>query len=211
MTAADERTAGDAPSAADGPTIVGVLLAAGTSTRFGDENKLLAALDGAPVVRHAAETLAASPVEASVAVVGHDADRVAAPLDGLPIATVRNEEYRAGQGTSVARGAAWAAERDADATVFALGDLPRVAPETYERLLDAAADAGSSAVVVPTYDGERGNPVVFGADHFPALQELDGDAGGRQLFADQDVTRVAVDDPGIRRDVDDPRDLDDLR
>ncbi len=203
-------TPDDGPSA-DGPRAVGVLLAAGTSTRFGDANKLVADLDGTPVVRHAAERLAASPVEACVAVLGHEADRIAAALDDLPMATVRNPEYREGQGTSVARGAAWAAERGADTAAFALGDLPRVAPSTYERLLDAAADASPSAVVVPTYRGERGNPVAFGADHFPALRELEGDAGGRALFAERDVTRVAVDDPGVRCDVDAPGDLNDLR
>jgi molybdenum cofactor cytidylyltransferase len=198
----------DGPAADGGPRAVGVLLAAGTSTRFGDQNKLLADLEGRPVVQHAAERLVESPVDEAAAVVGHDADRVADALAGLPVETVRNPDYRQGQGTSVARGAAWAADRDADAAVFALGDVPRVAPVIYERLLDAADPSG---VVVPTYDGTRGNPVVFGADHLPALRDLDGDEGGRAVFADADVTRVPVDDPGVRRDVDTPADLDDIR
>jgi molybdenum cofactor cytidylyltransferase len=192
--------------------VVGVLLAAGLGTRFAGGNKLLARLDRdgekVPLVRQAAERLVDAPVASAVAVLGHEAERVAAALDPVGIDTVRNTEYEAGQATSVRRGVAWARRRDADAALFALGDMPWVAPSTYRALVDnwRASDAG---IVVPTYEGERGNPVVFGARHFDALERVEGDTGGRALMASEPVERVAVDDPGIHLDVDRVRDLED--
>lgn len=191
--------------------VVGVLLAAGLGTRFAGGNKLLARAtrngEQAPVVRLAAEALVDAPVTGAVAVLGHEAERVSAALDSLALETVHNSEYEAGQATSLHRGVAWARRREADAVLFALGDMPWVAPSTYRALVDnwRASDAG---IVVPTYDGKRGNPVVFGARHFDALEAVSGDTGGRVLMDREPVERVAVDDPGIHRDVDRVRDVD---
>lgn len=193
------------------PTIVGVLLAAGRGTRFDDGNKLLADLDGEPVVRRAARCLVEADLGRVCAVLGHEADRVADALANLPMEAVRNPDVEAGQSTSVARGVAWADERDADAAVFALGDLPRVSPATVRSLVDRWRETGAG-IVVPAYEGQRGNPVLFDARHFDALERVEGDVGGRELIRrGEDVARVAVDDPGILADVDTEADLDELR
>lgn len=190
--------------------IFGVLLAAGTGSRFDGDNKLLSEVDGEPIVRRAARTLVGAPVDEAVAVVGHEAARVRKALVDLPIATVENPEYGRGQGTSVRCGATVARERGADAVVFALGDMPAVDPRTYRKLIDARGD-GDPAVVVPTYEGRRGNPVVFDGTQLDRVAALDGDAGGRQLFEDADVVRVPCDDPGVLADVDTVDDLDAVR
>ena len=191
--------------------ILGVLLAAGTGSRFDGDNKLLSEVDGEPIVRRAARTLVDAPVDGTVAVVGHEAARVRDALADLPIATVENPKYERGQGTSVRCGATVARERGADAVVFALGDMPAVAPRTYRKLLDAYRSADAGAVVVPTHEGRRGNPVVFDGAYLDRLGALDGDAGGRRLFADADVVQVDCDDPGVLADVDTADDLDAVR
>lgn len=195
--------------------VVGALLAAGTGRRFGDRNKLLAALDGVSVVVHAARTLAAAPLARRAVVVGHEADRVEAALAGHDLGhetgggfePLRNPAHAAGQATSVARAARWAREREAGALVVALGDMPWVRSRTYRQL--CAAWRAGGTVVVPTHGGRRGNPVLFDATWFEALAGLSGDSGGRQLFERAPVTRVAVGDPGVLRDVDRPGDLQD--
>lgn len=190
--------------------IAGVLLAAGEGTRFDGGNKLLAEVerDGerAAVVRLAAERLLDAPVTEAVAVLGHDAARVGDALTPLPIETVRNRDYASGQATSVCQGVSWARARNVDAAMFALGDMPWVAPSTYRALVDnwRATDAG---MVVPTFEGRRGNPVIFGARHFDELSRVTGDSGGRDLLEKQPVEWVPVEDPGIRRDVDTRDDL----
>lgn len=158
-------------------------------------------------MRLAAERLVASPVDDVVAVLGHEAERVAEALEPLDLETVHNRDYESGQATSVRCGVAWARRREADAALFALGDMPWVAPSTYRALVDSwrARDAD---IVVPIDEGQRGNPVVFGARYFDDLAAVSGDTGGRELLRREPVERVAVDDPGIHRDVDRRSDLD---
>ena len=187
-------------------TVGGVLLAAGLGTRFEGGNKLLAEVDGEPVVRRAASTLAGTPLDGIVAVLGHEAEAVRTVLEELDLATRHNEDYNRGQSTSVATGVEAARERGWDAAVFALGDMPFIDPGTVDRLLAAYA-RGTESVLAPAHEGTRGNPVLFDSQHFDALADVTGDRGGRDIVADVG-TLVAVDDPGVRRDVDRRRDLD---
>ncbi|ELY86225.1 nucleotidyltransferase family protein [Natrialba taiwanensis] len=187
-------------------TVGAVLLAAGRSERFGRANKLLADYEGEPIVRRAARTLLDASLEDHITVVGHEA---AAVRDALPDSfDIRyNDWYEDGQHTSVKEGVIAAHKRSWDAVVFALGDMPVVAPETVECLRDTF-ESGRESIVVPAYDGKRGNPVLFGAAHFDTLADVAGDQGGRRLIVTHpDAIQIAVDDPGVRHDVDRPGDL----
>lgn len=187
-------------------TVGAVLLAAGRSERFGRANKLLADYEGEPIVQRAARTLLDAPLEDRVTVVGHEAAAVRGALpDSFDVRY--NDRYEDGQHTSVQEGVIAARKRSWDAVVFALGDMPVVAPATIECLRDAF-EAGRGSIVAPAYDGKRGNPVLFGAAHFDTLADVAGDQGGRRLVVTHpDAIRIAVDDPGVRRDVDRPGDL----
>jgi molybdenum cofactor cytidylyltransferase len=196
------------PLRTDGGSRVGaVLLAAGQSTRFEGENKLLAQLDGTPVVRHAAETLLDAAVSDIVVVGGHEATAVREALTELPVSVRTNPDYTAGQSTSVRTGVEAARERDWDTAVFALGDMPFVDPETVDALVERAEN-GDESVVAPVYDGQRGNPVLFEAREYEALRAVTGDEGGRQLLEQRaDVALVDTDDPGVVQDIDVRADL----
>ncbi|ADE01312.1 nucleotidyltransferase family protein [Haloferax volcanii] len=189
-------------------TRVGILLAAGAGTRFEPGNKLCQPLDGEPIVRRAARRLIESPVDETVVVLGHDAERVRRALEPLEtrLTVVRNERYDAGQSASVRRGAEEVLSRGGSVGVFALGDMPAVGSATYDELL-AAIDRDDRHVVVPVYDGQRGNPVAFDAAALDRFGRLTGDAGARALFEAMPVARVAVDDPGIHADIDTVADL----
>jgi molybdenum cofactor cytidylyltransferase len=186
--------------------VAGVLLAAGTSSRFGDANKLLAEFNGDPLARHAARTLAAAGLDPLVAIVGHEADRVRAVFDGLGFTVVENPDYADGQATSV-QAAVETLSAEVDAAVFALGDMPTVSPETVA-LLVAAHRAGHGSALAAAHEGVRGNPVLFAASQFPTLAGVSGDVGGRELLrASEDSALVETGDPGVRRDVDTRDDL----
>jgi molybdenum cofactor cytidylyltransferase len=189
----------------EGP-VVGVLLAAGDSRRFGDRNKLLVEVDGEPMVRRAAWSLVDAGLERVIAVVGHEADRVRDALAGLDVETVENPAYADGQATSLAVGTRAAREAGAAAICYALGDMPWVRPSSIEELVRAyLADAGDPLAVA--YEGDRGNPTLFDARHFDALEAVDGDIGGREiLLTDERAALVETGDPGIRRDIDEPGD-----
>ena len=192
--------------------VAGVLLAAGTSSRFGDANKLLTDVEreagrakeqgGTPMVRRSAEALLAADLDGVVVVLGHEADRVRGALDGLDVRFVENPDYESGQASSVRAGVRVLG--DVDAAVFALGDMPYVASESVAALV-AAYEDGRGTALAAGYEGQRGNPVLFDSTHFAALADRGGDTGGKQvLFSADDAAVVETGDPGVRRDVDRP-------
>jgi molybdenum cofactor cytidylyltransferase len=191
-------------------TVLGVLLAAGGSSRFGDRNKLLAAVDGTPLVRRAARTLCDSRVSGVVAVLGHQSNAVRDVLADLDIGFVANDAYEQGLSTSVSRGVRVAIERDVDAAVFLPGDMPVIDSATVDSLVDAFHTDVADAVA-PVYQGQRGNPVLFGARHFDALRSVGGDVGGRNVLLDSDGALLDTDDAGVVTDIDTQDDLERVR
>jgi molybdenum cofactor cytidylyltransferase len=180
--------------------IVGVLLAAGRSSRFGGAQKLVAMLDGQPIVRRSAELLLQSGVDRVVVVLGSDADAVRAALAGLPVALVRNEAFADGmsgslrEGLLAAESLGSAAGESVEAVLVALGDQPtmdsQVARAVLERFRQRGRDGATARIVAARYDGERGHPVLFARPVFPELLELDGDRGAREVIA-RDALRVS--------------------
>lgn len=191
----------------DKPHIVGILLAAGTSSRFGDRNKLLAELDGESVVRAAARTLLDAPVSEMIAVVGYEDESVREAIADLDPRFAYNSDYEAGLSTSVAEGVAVADAVDAEAVVFLPGDMPWVDPATVVLLIDAYR-AGLATALAAAYDGRRGHPVLFDRKYFDALQDVDGDVGGRIVLLESDERAlVETGDPGVIKDIDTADDL----
>lgn len=189
-------------------TIAGILLAAGTSSRFGDTNKLLTTINGTPIVCLAAHSLVESLVDQTLVVLGYEAARVRSVLSDFDVEFVENPAYAEGQATSVAT-AVRTVTAEVDAAVFALGDMPFVETASINSLIEAyLADAGN--ILAAAVDGERGNPVLFDARYFAQLQDVDGDTGGRRLILESpDSKLVETGDPGVRRDIDVPTDLED--
>lgn len=188
-------------------TVGGVVLAAGESTRFEGGNKLLASVDGTPLVRHVATTACDAGLDDVVAILGYEADAVGKAMEDLPLSTRYNDDYEDGQSTSVRVGISYARDADWDAAVFLLGDMPFVQPETVTAIVtDYREHEGS--IVAPRYEGKRGNPALFAEQHFDTLADVIGDRGGRELIMEHDGTRfLETDDPGVLQDVDTEADL----
>ena len=196
---------GDPQVAPADSNLAGLVLAAGTSSRF-DGNKLLARVDGRPLVEHAARTLVDAGLDPVIIVVGHEADRVRDALSALPVSFVENPEYETGQASSVRAGIE-ALPAPVEGVVIALGDMPAVSPASVDKLV-AAYEDGAGTALAAAYEGERGNPVLFDAAHFPALTDVSGDIGGREILqSSPDAALVETGDPGVLRDVDTVDDL----
>lgn len=214
---------GDASaSPASGP-VIGLLLAAGFGRRFdpdGRRDKLLAEAGGARVATRAARSLAGA-CDRVIAVVrpGASALRDALVAGGVS-GIVECPDAHLGMGHSLARGAEAAAALRPRRLVVALADMPWIEPATIRALVaqadaregrevSASGDAGGRAgwIVVPAYRGQRGHPVVFGAVHLAALGRCTGDRGAAALLSEYPVARIAVEDAGVIRDVDEPADL----
>src|SRR6266545_2532435 len=167
-----------------GMRVAGVVLAAGASTRFGG-GKLLARIDGAPILAHVVAAARAAGLDPIIAVVGPElADHSAA----VGLATgelVVNPEPGRGLSSSVQLGVAAAAAADpaVDGAVILLGDQPLVRPETI-RALVAGLDSTDRDVALPRHaDGGGANPVVLRRSAFDLAAEASGDHGLAPVLA----------------------------
>ena len=143
-----------------------ILLAAGMSKRMGGLNKLLLPINGVPMVRHMALTLVAFADVPPVVVLGHEAKRVAAALDGIALTMITNVQYQSGQMSSVTAGLI-AAGQAAD-YMICLADLPLLTALDCAALSAAHKKAGVGQITVPVQreDGmfvRRGNPIIMPA------------------------------------------------
>jgi molybdenum cofactor cytidylyltransferase len=201
-------------AAGDAKSVVALVLAAGRSTRFGASNKLLAPLNGRPMLAHVVERIREAGLGAPFVVTGHEADTVAAQVAGsLPEATIiPNPDYATGLSSSIRAGIAALPEK-VGAALILLGDMPKVSAATLKALAEAAADEPGMEAFVPVFEGRWGNPVLVRRSLFPSLAKLHGDQGARKLLeASREVVReVAVDDAGVLADVDTPEALEAVR
>ena len=163
------------------PNIACIVLAAGRSTRMGAANKLLADIGGKPMVRRVMEAALASRARPVLAVTGHQAASVAAALAGLEVAFVDNPDYAVGLSSSLKAGIG-AVPVGCDGALVLLGDMPQITAAHLDRLIAAFA-AEDGAVIVPTHEGRRGNPVLWPRARFAEMLQLEGDAGAKRLMA----------------------------
>jgi molybdenum cofactor cytidylyltransferase len=193
------------------PQIASIVLAAGRSTRMGAANKLLADIAGKPMVRRVVEAALASKATPVLVVTGHQVAGVSAALAGLDLTLVPNPDYASGLASSLKAGIR-ALPVCAGALVV-LGDMPRIAPEHIDRLVDAFAAQNGRNIIVPTHLGKRGNPVLWPSAILPKLLELSGDTGAKRLLAEHahQVTEVDLGTDAIFIDVDTPEALARLR
>lgn len=184
--------------------IAGVLLAAGGARRFGSQ-KLVAMIDGVPIVRLAERALAAV-ADTTIVVVGSEASAVRAALGESSADVVENPNWADGLASSLRQGIL-AVPNDAAAAIVALGDQPQLDGAVMRALIGRWRET-SSPIVSARYRGVRGHPVLFDRAVFAELGALHGDAGAKGLI-DRSPGRVAyVDvDADVPRDVDTPDDL----
>ena len=185
----------------DGP-IVGVLLAAGRSTRFGSDKLLVQLEDGTLIGVAAFENLAAA-VDAVVAVVRPGDAALAAALGAHGARVTECPNAAEGMGESLAWGVR--GSPTAMAWLIALADMPWVRPAAIERVVDALRRG--APIAAPTWRGRQGHPVGFAARHYAELIALSGDVGARPVIERHGVLLVDAEDSGVVRDVDAPQDL----
>ena len=192
--------------------VAAIILAACEAKRFrqsATETKLVAELDGKPIVRHVAEAALASRARPVLLVTGHAHAHVLGALDGLLLEQIHNRDP--GAGLSASLNLAIAALLDtARGAVILLGDMPRIAPSLIDRLIDAFDAAPVEPLaVVPVRGGRRGNPALIGRGLFAAVRMLEGDNGARDLIAAarENILELPVGDSAIEIDIDTREDL----
>ena len=147
----------------------------------------------------------ASRAKPVIVTTGHEREKVEAALAGLPVRFVHNPDYAEGLGTSLKTGIA-AVPAEADGVIVCLGDMPQVDAGLIDKLIAAFDPERGALVVVPTFDGKRGNPVVWSRRFFHDLMGIQGDIGARYLIGSyaEAVAEVPVAGEAALTDVDTP-------
>ena len=184
--------------------IVGLLLAAGSATRFGSDKLRHELPHGVSLAVQAARHLKTA-VPRIVAVVRPGADETAQALaaEGCEIAVCE----RAAEGMGASLACAVQAAGGADGYLVALADMPFVRPSSIAAVRDALA--AGALIAAPYFRARRGHPVGIAGSLRAELERLSGDEGARKILAarENELVKVPVGDPGVVRDIDRPEDL----
>ncbi|HEY1930752.1 MAG TPA: molybdopterin-binding/glycosyltransferase family 2 protein [Acetobacteraceae bacterium] len=200
--AAAQAQTGVAPRSA--PTIAAVVLAAGRSRRMAPHNKLLVAdKTGKPMVARVVDNVLSSKARPILVVTGHQAENVENALGGRPVRYVHAPDYAEGLAASLKSGIA-AVPPECAAAIVCLGDMPLVTGRMIDRLLSAYDPDEGRLIVLPTFHGKQGNPMLWDRRFFAEILQITGDSGARFLVGKhvESVAEVEMADDAVLRDFD---------
>ena len=171
-----------------------IILAAGNSSRMGaGRHKLLLPLHDRPVLAHVLDATLASQTRPLILVLGHQADqvreRIALFTTHPDLTILENADYLQGMSTSMRLGIQTLLSLnyrkpltgEIDSALVLLGDQPLITAQDIDTLIATYRTTGKR-IIAPTYQGKRGNPILFDASLFPELLEVTGDEGGRRVL-----------------------------
>jgi molybdenum cofactor cytidylyltransferase len=189
--------------------VIGILLAAGFSRRFGSGDKLLQQMpDGRTIATASAEHLI-NATPNSIAVVRPKNKSLAKLLKnaGLEVIFCHDHDKEMADSLVVAIRATTNLKEANDGFVIALADMPYIKSATISAV--AAKVSNGASIVIPTYQNQRGHPVGFSAKFRHELESLQGDEGARSIIKryPNEVYLLPTDDAGILADIDTPADL----
>ena len=184
-----------------------IILAAGSSSRFGQPKQLLD-YHGKPFIRAVAEKALQAELSPVVVVTGAEDTEIREALVDLPVEIVQNSNWKDGQSSSIQAGIK-SLPRKTGSAIFLLADQPQVTP-TVMRALVEEHQRTLKPVIAPMVEDRRANPVLFDRATFPALLELQGDIGGRGIFSKFSPSYILWLDSSLLLDVDTNRDYQNL-
>jgi molybdenum cofactor cytidylyltransferase len=192
--------------------VAAVVLAAGTSSRMGADNKLLTVnAAGCHMIARVVDAVLASRAAPTLVVVGHQRERILAALAGRAVTSIVAPDYQHGLSASLRAGIA-ALPASSQAVLVCLGDMPLVTTAMIDQIIEAYDPGQGHCIVVPTYGAKRGNPVLWDRRFFAAMMAISGDTGARVLLLRhvESVREVALGSDAILRDFDTPAALAEL-
>lgn len=182
-----------------------LLLAAGESRRMRGLNKLYLDFDGEPLLRRSVRTLLAFPFEEVVVVLGPERERAAELLRDLRVRTTFNPDYAEGQMTSVHAGLA-ALEWACEGVMICLVDQPRLTAGDLGEIVRVFSRRGGHSIVVPTFEGRRGNPIIIAAAQRDSILGARRNLGCKHLIErhPEEVLAVEMSNDHVVADIDTP-------
>ena len=189
--------------------MIGILLAAGFSRRFGLADKLLQRLPDGQIIAIVSAKNLINAVPSSFAVVRPENKKLARLLKntGLEVIFCHEHDQEMADSLVTAIQASGNSASAKDGFIIALADMPYIQPATISAV--AAKVSAGASIVIPTYQNQRGHPIGFAAKFRNDLENLQGDEGARSIIKryPNEVALLACDDAGILQDIDTAADL----
>jgi molybdenum cofactor cytidylyltransferase len=167
--------------------IAGLILAAGCSSRMGDENKLMMPFQGKPMLKHVVNASLNSNMTQTFVVVGHQSSEIKNLVQSDDIQCVENEQWETGMASSIVAGISQL--KQFDGFLILLGDMPLVTPELINEII---FHGSADKIVIPIKDGLHGNPVFFGSKFRDELLTLYGDSGAKKVIQDNLSSMIKI-------------------
>jgi len=181
--------------------ISAILLGAGESKRMG-KNKLLLPWGKKTIFEHCLQTLLRSEVKEVIIVINDRLKEFIRPIHAQKIKVVINPHYKRGMSTSIRRGVQ-AIAPGSEGVLIALGDQPFIKTRTINAMIKAFAQ-GRKGILIPSFRGKRGNPVIFHRRFRRELLELKGDVGGKSIIKNHpgEILDIPLKSEGVVKDID---------
>ena len=194
--------------------IAAIVLCAGRSMRMGSENKLFLPFGDKNIAETVIDKLTMSKAHQIIVVVSDLSKKRLRPYQSERVRVVENENYREGMTTSIQEGIKHA--KNASGYMICMGDQPFINVDTYDLLIrnfERQYPKLEQSIVVPYYEGIKGNPVIFSSAYQSAILTHTAPEGCKELLEQhkKHVFRVNVGDGSILKDIDTPEDYNALK
>ncbi len=179
--------------------ISAILLAAGQSKRMNGENKLAKEIQGIPLIKLSVKNILASSINELIIVLGHQKEIIEKLIDkNEKIKFVFNKDFESGMASSIKTGLNNLSEKT-EAFFICLGDMPMINQDVYNQLIRSR---NNKEIIVPTYKGQQGNPILFSKSMKSIIISIEGDIGAKKILEQNKdkILKVKIDDINIIKD-----------
>jgi len=196
--------------------ISSILLAAGQSLRMKGENKLTKEINGIPLIKYAVKNILGSAVDELIIVVGHEKEIIEKIIENKKkIRFIYNSNFADGISSSIKIGLENISKKS-EAFFISLGDMPDVNQNIYNKLIKTRYNYNKKLktnlkkeIFIPTFENEKGNPILFSKHMREKIMQIKGDNGARELIElNKDKTlNVPLKSRGVTLDFDEREDF----
>ncbi len=196
--------------------ISAILLAAGQSSRMNGENKLSKEIDGIPLIKYAIKNILGSSVDELIIVLGYERKVIESLIDiNKKTKIIFNKNFKDGIASSIKAGIGKISKKS-DAFFICLGDMPNVNQNIYNKLIKTRSKYNKKLkiehkkeIIIPTNQGQKGNPVLFSKFMKDKFKNIEGDFGAKKIIElyEQKILNVPIDNDGINLDFDTKEDF----